>query len=93
MLQLDQVTQQNASAAEELAASSEEMASQASMLQKMMTYFSLPTEERFTQPTATVPKPAQATSTPPKKQAAKPAPTTPPKDKGDTENLDDFTAF
>jgi methyl-accepting chemotaxis protein len=44
MLQLDQVTQQNASAAEELAASSEEMAGQASSLQKMMSYFTLNTE-------------------------------------------------
>ena len=41
MMQLDQVTQQNASGSEQLASSSEEMAAQASALQDMMAYFDL----------------------------------------------------
>jgi methyl-accepting chemotaxis protein len=41
MLQLDQITQQNASASEQLAASSEEMSAQASSLKEMISYFQL----------------------------------------------------
>jgi methyl-accepting chemotaxis protein len=39
MLQLSQLTQQNASASEELAATSEEMSAQAAQLQELMTFF------------------------------------------------------
>jgi len=41
MLQLDHITQQNASASEELASSSEEMSSQANALREMMQYFKI----------------------------------------------------
>jgi methyl-accepting chemotaxis protein len=47
ILQLDQVTQQNASAAEQLAASSEELAAQANQLRELMSYFVL-LEEKVT---------------------------------------------
>jgi methyl-accepting chemotaxis protein len=39
MSQVDQVTQRNASAAEELASTAEEMASQAEALQQLVSYF------------------------------------------------------
>jgi len=39
MNQLNQLTQQNASASEELAATAEEMGSQAEQLQKLMSFF------------------------------------------------------
>jgi methyl-accepting chemotaxis protein len=41
MVQLNQITQQNASASEELAATAEEMSSQASNLQSLMAFFSI----------------------------------------------------
>ncbi|MDO8359801.1 MAG: methyl-accepting chemotaxis protein, partial [Devosia sp.] len=41
MIQLNQITQQNASASEELAATSEEMSGQAANLQDLMTFFTL----------------------------------------------------
>jgi methyl-accepting chemotaxis protein len=44
MLQLEQLTQQNASASEQLASSSEEMTSQAASLQESMAYFDLGNE-------------------------------------------------
>ena len=40
MGQLSQITQQNASASEELAATAEEMSSQAEQLQRLMSFFS-----------------------------------------------------
>ncbi len=45
MVQLDHITQQNASAAEELASSSEEMSAQAQNLRDMMRYFKIKAEE------------------------------------------------
>jgi methyl-accepting chemotaxis protein len=47
ILQLDKVTQQNATAAEELASASEEIASQAVMLQQMIHYFKVSENETF----------------------------------------------
>ncbi|MFA6314404.1 MAG: methyl-accepting chemotaxis protein, partial [Sterolibacterium sp.] len=41
MVQLNQITQQNASASEELAATAEEMSSQASNLQQVMAFFTV----------------------------------------------------
>ncbi|HEX5786015.1 MAG TPA: chemotaxis protein, partial [Burkholderiaceae bacterium] len=41
MGQLNQITQQNASASEELAATAEEMSSQADNLQQLMAFFNL----------------------------------------------------
>jgi methyl-accepting chemotaxis protein len=45
MVQLNQVTQQNASSSEELAATAEEMSSQAEQLQRAMGFFKVETEE------------------------------------------------
>jgi methyl-accepting chemotaxis protein len=45
MTQVDQVTQRNASAAEELASTAEEMASQAEALQQLVSYFRVATLE------------------------------------------------
>ncbi len=47
ILQLDKVTQQNATAAEELASASEQIASQAVMLQQMIHYFKVSENETF----------------------------------------------
>ncbi|MGE5466912.1 MAG: methyl-accepting chemotaxis protein, partial [Ignavibacteria bacterium] len=41
MVQLNQITQQNASASEELAATAEEMSGQATNLQQLMAFFSI----------------------------------------------------
>jgi methyl-accepting chemotaxis protein len=46
MLHVDQVTQRNASASEELASTAEEMASQAESLQQLMSFFRVAGEER-----------------------------------------------
>ena len=46
MLQVDQVTQRNASSAEELASTAEEMSAQAETLRQLMSYFVLSTEEQ-----------------------------------------------
>jgi methyl-accepting chemotaxis protein len=48
MLQLDQLTQHNASGAEELAAASAEMSAQAAILSKMMAYFSVDETQAYT---------------------------------------------
>jgi methyl-accepting chemotaxis protein len=46
MVQVDQVTQRNASAAEELSSTAEELAAQAESLQAMMVFFRVPEEAR-----------------------------------------------
>ncbi|WP_375768559.1 methyl-accepting chemotaxis protein [Archangium gephyra] len=46
MVQVDQVTQRNASAAEELSSTAEELAAQAESLQQMMTFFRMAEEAR-----------------------------------------------
>jgi len=46
MVQVDQVTQRNASAAEELSSTAEELAAQAESLQQMMTFFRVAEEVR-----------------------------------------------
>ncbi len=46
MGQVDQVTQRNASAAEELSSTAEEMAAQAAALKEQVSYFRLPGDER-----------------------------------------------
>ncbi|OJT16178.1 chemotaxis protein, partial [Archangium sp. Cb G35] len=46
MVQVDQVTQRNASAAEELSSTAEELAAQAESLQQMMTFFRVAAEVR-----------------------------------------------
>jgi methyl-accepting chemotaxis protein len=66
MGQLNQTTQQNASASEELAATAEEMSSQAEQLQNVMTFFTLDdaaSSRGTTRQTMRVPvaKPARAT--------------------------------
>ena len=48
MGQLNQATQQNASASEELAATAEELGSQAEQLQQTMTFFQLDNNQRST---------------------------------------------
>ncbi|QRK13528.1 HAMP domain-containing protein [Archangium violaceum] len=61
MVQVDQVTQRNASAAEELSSTAEELAAQAESLQQMMTFFRVAEAGRAVQPVH-VPRPA---ATPP----------------------------
>jgi len=81
MTQVDQVTQRNASAAEELASTAEEMASQAEALQQLMAFFRVKGSEpslRVMRPALAVPLPAsRAVSMPPFVPApARPAPET-----------------
>jgi methyl-accepting chemotaxis protein len=57
MVLVDQVTQRNASAAEELSSTAEELAAQAESLQQMMTFFRVVEAGRVTQPVH-VPRPA-----------------------------------
>jgi methyl-accepting chemotaxis protein len=52
MVQLNQVTQQNASSSEELAATAEEMSSQAEQLQRAMSFFTLESESGEAAPLA-----------------------------------------
>jgi methyl-accepting chemotaxis protein len=58
MLQVDQVTQRNASASEELASTAEELAAQAESLQQLVSFFQVANEERGT----LTPPPAQLPS-------------------------------
>ncbi|MGX2032318.1 methyl-accepting chemotaxis protein [Methylocaldum gracile] len=63
MMQLNQITQQNASSSEELAATAEEMSSQAEQLQQLMEFFRLAQGENRdapAKPSVRQPKPAQA---------------------------------
>lgn len=63
MTQVDQVTQRNASAAEELASTAEEMASQAEALQRLVSYFRVATLEAVpARPTTTLHRPPVAPS-------------------------------
>ncbi|MGI4840175.1 MAG: methyl-accepting chemotaxis protein [Janthinobacterium lividum] len=74
MVQLNQVTQQNASSSEELAATAEEMSSQAEQLQRAMAFFTLESESSETAPMARprtqLQRPAPARAKP---RAAQPA--------------------
>ncbi len=74
MVQLNQVTQQNASSSEELAATAEEMSSQAEQLQNAMSFFKLESEGTETAPMARprtqLQRPAPARAKP---RAAQPA--------------------
>ncbi|KFE69460.1 methyl-accepting chemotaxis protein [Hyalangium minutum] len=69
MMQVDQVTQRNASAAEELSATAEEMSAQADTLQQLVSFFRVgESESRTPWPTLHKPgggKPAQAGKAPP----------------------------
>jgi methyl-accepting chemotaxis protein len=56
MVHVDQVTQRNASASEELASTAEELAAQAESLQQLVSFFRVSSEERVTR--APTPPPA-----------------------------------
>jgi methyl-accepting chemotaxis protein len=60
MGQLNQATQQNASASEELAATAEEMGSQAEQLQQTMTFFQLEDSQRSVRKAAPAAGPAKS---------------------------------
>jgi methyl-accepting chemotaxis protein len=86
MLQLDQLTQQNASSAEELAASSEEMSAQATELQNQVAYFTV--KKHLETDAATDEKPApKARHQPAAEKSSKPELGS-PKDEKDFENFD-----
>jgi methyl-accepting chemotaxis protein len=57
MVQVDQVTQRNASAAEELSSTAEELAAQAESLQQMMTFFRVTEEAHPHTPVPQLPRP------------------------------------
>jgi len=61
MVQVDQVTQRNASAAEELSSTAEELAAQAESLQQMMTFFRV--AEEVPHPPAHLPRPYRPSGT------------------------------
>jgi methyl-accepting chemotaxis protein len=63
MSQVDQVTQRNASAAEELASTAEEMAAQAEGLQQLVSHFRLAGHDAGPRPS--VPPPAVSHAAPP----------------------------
>jgi methyl-accepting chemotaxis protein len=60
MVQVDQVTQRNASAAEELSSTAEELAAQAESLQQMMTFFRVAEQVRGPVQQARFPRPTPA---------------------------------
>jgi len=69
MVQLNQVTQQNASSSEELAATAEEMSSQAEQLQQAMSFFKIETESARGVPPAAHRSPARPAAASPARTA------------------------
>ena len=84
MGQVDQVTQRNASASEELSSTSEEMAAQAAALKEQVAYFQLPGDGRTPAPVRAmrVPSPDRS-SGPPLSNAGKGNGQTPPPERRD----------
>jgi methyl-accepting chemotaxis protein len=64
MLHVDQVTQRNASASEELASTAEEMAAQAESLQQLMSFFRVAGEERAARAVRHMPPPSRVPGVP-----------------------------
>jgi methyl-accepting chemotaxis protein len=90
IVQLSQITQQNASASEELAATSEEMSGQASALQELMGFFTIEEQGRGS---ASANRATVKQKTPVKAAPARPSHTSTAKKNSGGVNEDDFTRF